>query len=337
MRALTVIAIGSLGLVGCGPTENPGQYYDDPLPDAAAQETPDEPSLPDTPPPVYADVTGRVWAPGQAPGMVLAGHEIPISNALVMIGQNRPAPIPQHAYCEECVPPTGSHTFTDALGNFTVRDVREGEHWVIIQKGQFRLELPIVVQGSAPVALAAEQTTLPSHHDPDNGRWIPRIALAAGTYDHMQDILGKMGMGAIDGSGRFVPESGTEIFDMYHNDWNPTSGAVGDLTALVSDLDRMLQYHIIFIPCSGTSHTAALLEQNNLRNIRDYVAAGGKLYVTDWSGEWADNVFPAQITLGGGEDTPAGAYNPETDTWNTAMFGPADGSFYDSNNAEIAE
>ena len=49
-----------------------------------------------------------------------------------------------------------------------------------------------------------------------------------------------------------------------------------------------------------------------LRNIRDYVAAGGNLYVTDWSGEWHDNVFPEQIRLGGGigglfntTDTPA--------------------------------
>lgn len=100
---------------------------------------------------------------------------------------------------------------------------------------------------------------------------------------------------------------------------------------------RMEQYHVIFIPCSGGSHTDALRDPNVLRNIRDYVAAGGKLYVTDWSGEWFDNVFPLPIELGGGVDTPANAYDPDTDTWNTWLFGNADGSAYDTSNAEAVD
>ena len=84
-----------------------------------------------------------------------------------------------------------------------------------------------------------------------------------------------------------------------------------------------------------------------LRNIREFVKAGGKLYVTDWSGEWMDNVFPAQIELGSGLggglpgfgsiDTPASAYNAATDTWNTGQFGNADGDAYDSDEAEVLD
>jgi hypothetical protein len=111
--------------------------------------------------------------------------------------------------------------------------------------------------------------------------------------------------------------------------------AIDTLTNLVSDLDRMLTYDIIFIPCSGSSNTAALQDENVLRNIRDFVAAGGKLYVTDWSGEWSDNVFPAQVELDGFADTPASAYDPISDTWNSSEFGTANG--FPSYTSEMAE
>ena len=117
---------------------------------------------------------------------------------------------------------------------------------------------------------------------------------------------------------------------------------VGSLGNLVNDLDRMLEYHVIFIPCSSDAHTSELNDQNVLRNIRDYVAAGGKLYVTDWSGEWMDNVFPASIELGGSSnDTAAGAYDPDgadgEGLWNTAMFGDADGGSYDTDDADAVD
>src|SRR5450432_315428 len=48
-------------------------------------------------------VAGTVWAPGNAPGMVATGQELPISGALVYVSYSRPDPIPQMAYCEQCV------------------------------------------------------------------------------------------------------------------------------------------------------------------------------------------------------------------------------------------
>src|SRR5687768_14703491 len=59
----------------------------------------------DAPPPVTtATVTGKVWAPNQAPGQAPPGQEIPVAGALVYIASERPAPIPDGVYCEECVP-----------------------------------------------------------------------------------------------------------------------------------------------------------------------------------------------------------------------------------------
>lgn len=292
----------------------------------------------------FGTVSGTVWAPGNAPGSVPSGQEIPVAGALVYLATARPGAIPTHAYCASCVSMPSRAVLTDARGNFTLTNFRSGRYWLVMEKGQFRREVEVDVPEEATLTVDAATTTLPSVNDPTGGMTTPRIALAAGSYDHLEDILGKMGLGSVNTSGIFVPESADGVFDVWGN--GGSSGAeLGSLRDLVSNLDRMLEYHIIFIPCSGDSNTSALSDQANLRNLRDYVAAGGNLYVTDWSGEWADNVFPEQLQLGdgiggflgGGNDTPASAYDRARDRWNTSQFGSADGDAYDSPNAEAAD
>ena len=273
---------------------------------------------------------GTVWAPGMAPGMVPAGQEIPIFGALVYLSLTRPAPIPQEVYCERCVNSPGGVT-TDHDGNFSLGSLRPGTYWLVIQKGQFRLEQQVTLtEGSR--ALPDADTTLPSVLDLANGKTIPHVAVAAGNYDSVQDILGKMGLGTVGTDGGFTSTAGE--LDLYTNGGTDLGMAMGTLTQLVGDLARLRQYHIVFIPCAGVANVAALRDQQVLRNLRDYVAAGGKLYVTDWSGEWMDDVFPAPLQLGaamtgGRVDTPAAAYDAATDTWDTALFGDADGDFYE--------
>ena len=316
--------------LACGPKAGGGDDGNGDGPDAGYQgET--------------ATIRGVVWAPGNAPGMVPAGHEIPIYDALVYLSIQQPAPIPQQTYCEECVSAPGG-SFTDHRGQFTLSGVVPNTYWLVIQKGQFRIEQQIIV-GTGEIELDASQTTLPSIHDPLAGQWVPRIALASGIYDDLEDILGKMEVGEVDSSGRFAGASAAGNFDVYSNGGAIDSVAIGSLTDLVSDLNKMLQYHIIFIPCGSTANQQALMNQQNLMNIHDYVAAGGKLYVTDWSGEWADNVFPEQVTLYDGgfggfgtTDTPASAWDQATMTWDTAQFGDADGSpSYTSDSAEAVD
>ncbi len=284
-------------------------------------------------------IQGVVWAPGMAPGMVPAGQEIPIYNALVYVSVSKPDPIPQETYCEQCVDPGGSHVFSEHDGSFSLGNIVPGDYWLVIQKGQFRLDQQVTVTANQVLQLSDAQSTLPSVQDPANGKWIPKIAVAVGAYDDLQDILGKMGIGSVNGSGGFVAGSQPAQLDIWDNDsWSFSGTTKGTLDQLVGNLNTMLQYHMILIPCSTATYTAALQNQANLRNIRDYVAAGGKLYVTDWSGEWSDNVFPIEVTLEDSTtDTPASAYNASTDSWNTSQFGDADGSYYDSQNAEAAD
>ena len=308
-------------------------------------DTADEPDLPreDTslpPPDVYTGpvggVSGTVWAPGNAPGMVPEGQEIPITGALVYLSYRPAESIPERVYCEYCEEPGARAVYTDPLGNFHIPDYPPGTYYLIMQKGQFRRQLEVEVEADVIRELSVEDTTLPNVHDPENGLWTPRMAVAVGSFDQLEDILGKMGFGEVGDDGEYIPESVPDRVDFYENGGSGFSDVtVGTLADLATDLERMLDYHIIFIPCSGSSNTHVLRNQSTLRNIRDYVKEGGKLYVTDWSGEWADNVFPASIQLGGlGIDTPAFAYNAATDTWRTLLFGSADGSAYDTPNAE---
>ena len=272
-------------------------------------------------------LTGTVWAPGNGPGQAVPGHEIPVANALVYVSTVRPPPIAQEVECTLCVEAPSNSIVTDAKGNFTLA-VNPGTYWLVVQKAQFRLEQQLVV--TPQTVLRPEQTTLPSVHDPDGGMWIPRIALVLGySGDPMESILGKMGIGEVNASGAFVGSSAAGRFDLYTSSSRSIGMSEQPVEALVEDLDTMLQYHVIFFPCAVADTIDILGDEAVLRNVRDYVAAGGRLYVSDWSAEWVDNVFPTQVQLANDDepvpnDTPPPAYDPQTDTWNPELFGAAD-------------
>ena len=286
----------------------------------------------------YATVTGTVWAPGNAPGMVPAGQEIPIFDALITITPTRRPAIPAGVYCEQCVSVSGPHGRSSHDGTFSVGSIVPGDYWLTVEKGQFRLEREISLGEGETLALSASYTTLPSTHDPARGQTVPSIAVAAGSYDSLEDVLGKMAIGGVDSGGEWQTGPGADRIHFYSNgtyrDFPTVTGSFGDL---VRDLPAMMRYHIIFVPCSNDENTSELYDPAVLRNLREYVAAGGKLYVTDWSGEWMDNVFPAFLDLEPDVDTPASAYDAASNTWSTSQFGDADGSSYDSNNAEAAD
>lgn len=317
--------LGCLVGLACGPTvSDPGANAD-----GGGTQLPDAYTGP------VATVTGTVWAPGNAPGMVPAGHEIPIHNALVYVSLQKPPPIPQAVHCDQCVDPPGTHTLTDHQGRFTLPNVQPGSYWLTIQKGQFRLEQQVTLAENQVLELTTPQSTLPSAHDPDNGKWIPKIAIASGFWDHIEDILGKMGLGSVDGSGQFQGASAAGVFDIYSNGGRVDNVALEGFDTFLADYNKMSQYHIIFVPCSTSTFGSNGLQSapmQMLLNLRQFVSDGGKLYVTDWSGEYADNIFPEQMRFASDHDTPAEAWNGST--WNTALFNDGDG--FSANEAEHA-
>lgn len=283
-----------------------------------------------------ATLSGKVYAPHWAPGDVPAGQEIPIFGAIVYVTDTRPAPIPDHTYCEQCVDTPQGSVSSGYDGGFNLT-VQPGHYFLVIAKGQFRSEQEIdVVEGQN--ALQPAVTTLPSSMDPANGQWIPRIAIAKGNYDAVEDILGKIGFGAMSGDklGTGVGENSFNEITFYN--WDD-SGATS-VSTLLGSVAEMEKYHIIFFPCSTLVDDTLLQDPNVLKNIRQFVKDGGKLYVTDWSGELADRAFPSQLELGESDlgfgeaiDT-AGTYDPDTLDANITTWGTSDGDLYTANDGK---
>ncbi len=275
----------------------------------------------------FAEVTGKVWAPNQGPGQAMLGQEIPVAGALVYVSPTKPDPIPDHVYCEQCVATPSGGVLSGADGSFSLQ-VPPGRYWVVIQKGQFRMEAEYELQLGA-LALTSQQTTLPSVWDPPTGRYMPKMAMAQGTNDQIEDILGKLGVGTMAGNSFTSPagEKGPEL-DIFQY----SGTGAGTVTELLQNMTELRKYHIIFFPCAvSMSQIDALLQnQTVLANIRRYVSEGGKLYVTDWSGELADRAFPQQIVLGDAGADSDGTYDPATFTGTLTTPGDADGGLYES-------
>lgn len=258
-----------------------------------------------------ATLTGVVYGPDGT---------MPVSGALVYVTSTEPFGIPNEVYCEACTPLAcdDDETLTNADGTFSLNAASGQNKWLVVRKGQFMRVTPLTF-GPGAAVVGAALTTLPSEYDPDAGEYIPRIAVANGSFDRIEDALGKFGLGdtVIGGSfeQRLVP--GTETFDLWDNGRAPgTDGfaSQGTFDELVSSPELLAQYHIIFVPCSGDGFVDALNNPQNVQNVRDWVAAGGRWYVSDWSNEWLQMIFPEYQDLNG---------------WNGGQ-GSADNSSYDS-------
>jgi hypothetical protein len=286
-------------------------------------------------------LTGKVYAPKWGPGQVPSGQEIPIFGANVYVSAVQPQPIPDHVYCQACVDAPDNAVVTDHDGSFSLT-IEPGHYWFVIEKGQFRLEQELDV-ALGTVALSPMLTTLPSRQDNANGAFIPRIAIAYGNYDAVGDILAKIGIGTLNGEKNPHTTAGIDDGDSTSEitfyDYDTTG--VGSVAELVSNLDEMSKYHIIFFPCSTEVDDTLLADQAVLKNIRQYVAAGGKIYVTDWSGETADRAFPPQLTLGDGgfegDIDSVGTYDPVAFTGTLTAQGTADGDLYTATDGKAVD
>lgn len=244
-----------------------------------------------TPQPTNATLTGTVYAPNL---------EIPISGALVYVAAEDPEPVPDGVYCSECVaiPCNANFVLTEPDGSFDLPAVAGTGQKLVVQKGQFLHVADIDVAEGAN-AIAAGDSNLPGVWNPGEGLYIPRIAVVNTGNDTIFNILGKIGLGQVDGNGSLT--NGSEQFDLLDQ---PSGGA------LLDDLTAMRQYHIIFIPCMSQVGMGALT-QLRIENIRQYVADGGKFYVTDWANEYLYETFPSYQTL---HDQ---AFNPDLSYYDT--------------------
>lgn len=241
---------------------------------------------------------------GALSGKVVAPEgTIPIGGALVYLSPSPPPAIPDGVFCDACVTleSTIPNGFTAPDGTFQIPTYSEGPHYLVVQKGQFRRVRPITISAGEMLA-DPTATRLPSRMDKANGDDIPKMAIQDGAWDDIASSIVELGVDAdqiaIFGCQGFSCDS---PFD---------------------DYATLSQYHIAFVPCSScVSGTGAQAD-----NIRQFVAAGGKFYVTDWSYKWLTNTFPGYLdfelsSMDGDActiseyDAPATQLDPELAAW----------------------
>lgn len=228
--------------------------------------------------PTGARITGTVFGPG---------GKFPISGALVAAIGSNPDPIPSQTYCSRCVelPPGAAFARSGADGRFTLDLPLNTGFSLLVQKGEFRRVRPYITPGTPGVyELEAQRTTLPSHTDEANGDTIPRIALVYGDSDSLQDVLGKVGLGRVDGTNTFAWGSEKGAFDVFDNSGPVNKEKHGEpLANLLFNQARLLTYHVIFFACSYNANFSFMTDPRAQTNLREFVRKGGKLYVSDYA------------------------------------------------------
>ena len=226
---------------------------------------------------------------------------IPIAGAEVFLMLVEPPPLNENLHCDKCFQFSEGTplTTTDFKGEFSLPVPSAGEYFMGVQKGGFRRVRSMAVTGGFQM-VPQEATTLPGESNAAVGDSVPKMAVVGGGYDEIESTLEGLGIG----------------FDLIDGD------AAG--VALMTDWEALSQYQVLFLPCAGGWFDSYLSDPDALETVRSFVAAGGRLYVTDWSYDILANVFPEPISytdhnggLGSAQGSvyDAPAYVPDAGMW----------------------
>ena len=134
----------------------------------------------------------------------------------------------------------------------------------------------------------------------------PKMAVVTGKDDEIEDVLAKLGFGDTDRFGNLI--LGTEKFDLYDGNDSLDDNTYPNFGDLFSDRNGnskpdINEYDIVFINCR-TEYENFLSDPNKVKIIREYVKNGGRLYVTDYSYDFVEQVFPEFIDFYLSDSTP---------------------------------
>ena len=279
MRARWLAIILMLGVAACGPTTSEedadgGTHHGDGGSGGQSDVYVEPPN---------AHIRGTVYAPN---GLKF-NPPLTVSGALVYVSDFAPSPVSPTVACERCteVPSGAVWTKTDATGAFDL-NVWASNYIIVIQKGQFRIVRSVVVGAGQSFDMPSTDTTLPSMNSTDGNDTIPSMALLIGSFDELEGLFAKLGFATLNATGDGVTWDNNTQFDVYSNGGTmPPAGSPrnkGTALQLLQNLELMKTYHIIFVPCSSQA-TNVVTNATVQQNLKEYVKAGGKFYVADWS------------------------------------------------------
>ena len=297
---LLPLAVLAVLAASCSSSSTPrGTFDEPPAPAPASTGAPATPPLGGTGDHRSVSVTfeGTVLAPNGV---------LPLSNALVYVTAQKPAAIPEGAYCDECVTlPDGTFAMSAADGTYSfTTDMQKGPAFIVVQKGQFRRVRPVTIDKEGKLSIPKDDTTIPGKLDVAKGDDIPKMVVLKDStdFDRIDDSLSKLGIAGIE---------------------------VRTDRSLLQNKAELMKYHVVFVPC-GNQADPITTDATAQQNMNEFVQAGGKLYVTDWSYEFVRQPFPGYLswqgetaTLGsaasGNEwDAPATAADQGLADWLTA-------------------
>lgn len=270
MRVKTaLVAFGVLGFVGtlaaCG-SNRTGGFDQNTAQNQAEAGAPTGPVLGDgkQKPTVGVSLSGTVKAPN---------GKMPMANTLVYVTAIEPAEIPKGVYCDECVSlENGSFATSGADGTFEINtDLPVGDAWVVVQKGQFRRVRKVTIgEQGGEIDVDKDAFTLPGKGAPTKGDTVPTMVVLKDSmdFDKIDESLEKLGI---------------------------TDFEIKDDRKLLEDEAELMKYQVVFIPC-GSKSDPEVTSETAKTNLQNFVNAGGKLYVTDWSYEFVRQPFPGFVT-----------------------------------------
>jgi len=230
----------------------------------------------------------------RAPTPPRFGMADPLYNVLVYVPNAPVDPFPMGVSCEQCG--AGAvwgaplvTALTGADGKFVLQNVPAGKDIpLVVQVGRWRRQVKIAeVKPCADTALDAELTRLPRTQAEGN---IPHMAIATGIYDPFECTLRKIGIA----DGEFTAPGGTGRVHFYPFGGAHIAGAPkvsGD--DLAGSLPTLSQYDIVLFPCDDPGDRAAA----SMKNLVDYTARGGRMFLTDFGYSWLRDQGPLQGTV----------------------------------------
>ena len=245
-----------------------------------------------------ATISGKLVAPN---------GETPLGNALVYVeGSAQSAAASGRVNASAAAasgcgapPATGwAATCTAADGSFTWKGKIPAGAKLVAVKGAFKATETVPAAGG-DVALGVLSIPV--------GVGTTRMAVVTGLFDSVEDVLAKLGFGEVE-SGRL--KAGTEKFDLFDgmNSSISASSERPPFTALFTDADGngkadIFNYAVVFLNCG--LDVAQATNPAYAQVLRDYVAQGGRLYVSDQAYDYLEQAFPAYIDFHGSDVVPA--------------------------------
>lgn len=154
------------------------------------------------------------------------------------------------------------------------------------------------MSGGSTTTLTSSESSLPNTSG--SGSQIPAIAVVTGAFDSMEDVLAKIGLGDVSSSGSL--ELGTQLFTLIDGSGDLVS-SYQEFDATLADMNELNKYDLIIINC-GNSHESMLTDSDVINRLRQYVNDGGRIYATDWSYDFVEQVFPEYVDFLGSDSTP---------------------------------